>query len=286
MSNNQNISVHHSFDVQLAILLGSPELSILVHHFAYWVRFNERLGKNFRDGCYWTYQTHHELHAHFPYWTPRHLRTLIDKLVKIGILIKGNYNKSVIDHTTWFTLDFKNFDIAVKNDKSPRNDVNEEKYDLSGICQNRQTCDEIDKCIPDTIPTDTEQPVCVVPAKAAIRFCEIITSSKGKVKFSFEDLMSKVILGKKSWTNDEIEEAWSILCRYGQPVNDWFNFIEGTIKKIRIKKHNTNKKDMSCQMQKNTQEVLKKPRESYSGKDTWGHPLANFARQNGLGLCS
>ena len=104
---------HHSFDVNLAILLGSVDLAILVHHFQYWINKNKQLNRNFKDGFTWTYQTRQEIAAHFPYWSSNKVRRYTDELVKMKILRKGNYNRMSLDRTIWYAFeDEKNFTIA------------------------------------------------------------------------------------------------------------------------------------------------------------------------------
>lgn len=101
---NYKSLVTHSFNASIATQLKSVELAILLHHFQYWVDLNARLKRNFYEGRYWTYQTLKELHAHFPYWSEKQVRTYVDKLVDHGILLKGNFNKTPFDRTTWYTI--------------------------------------------------------------------------------------------------------------------------------------------------------------------------------------
>lgn len=100
-------SNHHSFDLNLAASLHSVDQAIFIHHISYWLDYNKRMKKNFHEGKYWTYQTLDDLHGHFPYWSLKQLRLIIDKLVKLGILIKGNFNVNKYDHTIWYALDFE-----------------------------------------------------------------------------------------------------------------------------------------------------------------------------------
>lgn len=134
--------------------------------------------------------------------------------------------------------------------------------------------------------TNNELNVCVVPDNPAVRYCEVITSSKGKVKFTYEDLMSKVVLERKDWIQSEIEAAWEIICKYGQPVNDWFHFIDGTIKKIRLKQNNTKQMEKKCHKDsdniKTSMKPLERRKDFYSANDTSERPLAILARQLGL----
>lgn len=42
----------------------------------------------------------------FTFWSVKTIQRIFDKLVKLGIVIKGNYNKKKYDRTLWVTLDY------------------------------------------------------------------------------------------------------------------------------------------------------------------------------------
>jgi hypothetical protein len=108
VSYNQSHSIH-SFSLEVATALKSVDQAIFLHHIFYWLEYNERAGKNFQEGRYWSYQTLEELQYHFPYWTVRQLRFIIEKLMKAGILLKGNFNENKYDHTTWYSIDYEKY---------------------------------------------------------------------------------------------------------------------------------------------------------------------------------
>ena len=128
--------------------------------------------------------------------------------------------------------------------------------------------------------------VCIVPESPAVRKCEKFTSSGSKILVSFQDLISRSIQEKKEWSMPEIEESWSIFEKYSHPVNDWFGFIEGTIKKIRIKQHNTKQETMKCKNASDPHAASMRRKGNYSEKDMSAPILANFARQIGLSIPS
>ncbi len=98
------MSIHHTFDIDIATELKSAELAILVHHFQYWVSYNSRMNRNFHDGKFWTYSTLKELAEHFPYLSTKQIERLMNKMIDKGILQKGNYNKTPFDRTVWYTF--------------------------------------------------------------------------------------------------------------------------------------------------------------------------------------
>lgn len=96
-------SIHHSFNIHLATFLKSADLAILMHHFEYWIDKNARANRNFHEGSYWTYDTLDELANTFPYYSRHQVKRMIEKLVEMKVLIRGNFNKSKFDRTCWYT---------------------------------------------------------------------------------------------------------------------------------------------------------------------------------------
>lgn len=139
---------HHSFDIDLATELKSIDLAVLVQHFQFWIRHNAAMKRNLHDDRTWTYQTLKDIAAHFPYWSCKQVERFINKLVSLGILVKGNYNKNPYDRTAWYA--FKN----------------EEKFSISRnremeIPESGNEIPQIGTPIPDTIPyalTNTNTP--------------------------------------------------------------------------------------------------------------------------------
>lgn len=147
-------SLHHSFDINLAIKLGSVDLAILVHHFQHWIAFNKRMGKNFKDGHTWTYQSRKEICARFPYWNYDHVKYLCEKLVKMDVLKTSNYNKSKIDKTLWYA--FSNECDYIQEPKSSNNVYEGQKCPSMGKSALREgkSAQPIPDTKPDTKPEE------------------------------------------------------------------------------------------------------------------------------------
>ena len=111
-------SQHHSFDVKLAIQFDCVALATLVHHFQYWINKNQKLGRNFIEGRTWMYQTCEEIAASLPYFSAHKVRRLTAKLVKMGILRKGNFNELSIDKTLWYSFENEEMFTIGKSAKS------------------------------------------------------------------------------------------------------------------------------------------------------------------------
>ena len=93
----------YSFEGNDAAKYGLPA-AILLHHIRWWIAKNEANGKHQHDGRTWTYNSRKAFTKLFPFLTEKQVRSGLDRLVKDGVLIKGNYNKSSYDRTSWYAL--------------------------------------------------------------------------------------------------------------------------------------------------------------------------------------
>lgn len=93
----------HHFNTNIASMYGVVE-AILINNFQFWLAKNEADGTNFYDGRYWTYNSRKALSDLFPYLTYDQIRRALEKLVKRGVLLTGNYNKVTTDRTLWYSF--------------------------------------------------------------------------------------------------------------------------------------------------------------------------------------
>ena len=91
------------FNLEIAVRYGTYP-AIVGQNFWYWVNENEKRGRNYHDGRYWVYNSVHSLRKTFPNLTAYQIRHAINELVSAGILIKGNYNQTSYDRTTWYAF--------------------------------------------------------------------------------------------------------------------------------------------------------------------------------------
>ena len=177
--------MHHSFDVNHAAIYGVHE-AILIHHFQHWISVNKRLKRNLHDGRTWSYQTLDEIAAHFPYLSKSTIFEILERLC-LGkgrrskkteldfepVLIKGNYNKTPFDRTTWYAFANEEMFIVLaqaKLDESPSQIPNEQEPTP----------------IPDTIPDDKPYTKTTTDAALAVPLRSAVAAS-----FHSEDLEQK-----------------------------------------------------------------------------------------------
>ncbi len=93
----------HSFDPKIAEMVGIAP-AVIYQNICWWIAKNEANEQNFYDGHYWTYNSVKAFSTLFPYLTEKQIRTSLDKLVEVGLIVTGNYNTSAYDRTKWFRL--------------------------------------------------------------------------------------------------------------------------------------------------------------------------------------
>lgn len=93
----------HQFSVEHAQKYGLRE-SILIANFQFWVSHNHANGTHAYDGRTWTYNSVRAFEDLFPYLTNKQIRTSLDALVTLNVLVRGNYNEKPADRTCWFAF--------------------------------------------------------------------------------------------------------------------------------------------------------------------------------------
>lgn len=95
--------MEYSFNVDIAQMYGVEE-SIFIHNLYFWILKNEANGRHWYEGRHWTYNSMAAFSELFPFWTTSQMRRIISNCVAKGAVIKGNFNKSNYDRTTWYAL--------------------------------------------------------------------------------------------------------------------------------------------------------------------------------------
>lgn len=145
----------YCFDDKIAKELGINAACVL-HNFAFWINKNIANNHNYFEGRYWTYNTREALSKLFPYMNPLKIYRVIGKLEEEGYILKGNFNKSHMDRTTWYALTEKCINMLVSCGYTiiGYSDTNYQKCKMqvanaqNASCKNEQT-------IPDSIYTDS-----------------------------------------------------------------------------------------------------------------------------------
>jgi len=107
-------------NTQLACLIGLNE-AIVIQQLHYWLERNKTTATNFHDGLYWTYGTIQEYRDRdFPFWSFDTVKRTLAKLIKLGFVIQGNFNKWKLDQTKWYSIDYAAVDEWINQNAQNR----------------------------------------------------------------------------------------------------------------------------------------------------------------------
>lgn len=105
----------HHFSVKVAEEVG-VSAAVIFENIAFWIKTNERNGRNIHDGKAWMFSSVASFKETFPYFTEKQIRNSLSKLFVCEFLTVGNYNKTQYDRTRWFALTEKG-NSFVRNDE-------------------------------------------------------------------------------------------------------------------------------------------------------------------------
>lgn len=103
--------MNHQFNIEIATNFG-VDVAIFLENIAFWTQRNIANRKNFKDGQYWVYNSLDAWTILFPYWSLQNIRTIIDKCINNGLLVKNNsLNKRKADRTCWYSMTEKAIEL-------------------------------------------------------------------------------------------------------------------------------------------------------------------------------
>ena len=80
------------------------EAAIMFANIEFWIWHNQLNKKHYYDGRYWTYNSQKAFQEQFPFWSRQNIRTILNKLLKKGYILKGALNDHKYDKTNWFAV--------------------------------------------------------------------------------------------------------------------------------------------------------------------------------------
>jgi len=89
---------------EIAAIKYGLEETILLQNFFFWINHNIKNKINQKDGKFWTFTSIDKLLKKYPFLSTGKIRSALETLLKIGILVKGNYNKNLYNKTSWYAF--------------------------------------------------------------------------------------------------------------------------------------------------------------------------------------
>ena len=97
------MTTHHAFSIEHARLYGMRE-AVLIRNLHFWVSHNHANGTHQHDGRTWTYNSVRAFEDLFPYLTYKQIRTSLDTLISLDVLVRGYYSTNLTDRSSWFAF--------------------------------------------------------------------------------------------------------------------------------------------------------------------------------------
>ena len=98
-----DISATYFFNTKAAMDFG-VDAAVILSSFYHWQMKNQSERRNYHDGRYWTYNSKKAMKRYFPWMSERQIGYVLDKLSDGGVIVKGNFNKSALDRTLWYSV--------------------------------------------------------------------------------------------------------------------------------------------------------------------------------------
>jgi biotin operon repressor len=127
---------------KLAKLLGISE-TIILNQIHYWLEKK----KNIIEGRSWVYNTYENWQEQICFLSVSTIKKAIKKMESIGIIIASNFNRSKVDKTKWYTIDYEVLGklYEAENDKERDEEISEDKIS-STVEENNKGSDINDQC--------------------------------------------------------------------------------------------------------------------------------------------
>ena len=95
----------HVFEIEVAQQVG-VNAAVIYQYLWYWCEKNRANGLHLHDGRYWTHCTLKAFGGLFPYLSEMQIRTAINKLIEVGLVVKDSYGKT--NRTSWYSANKHN----------------------------------------------------------------------------------------------------------------------------------------------------------------------------------
>ncbi|MBA4538811.1 DnaD domain protein [Bacillus aquiflavi] len=232
----------------LAKKIGLNE-AIVLQQLHYWIKSSS----HFYENRHWVYNTYEGWQKQFPFWSISTIRRAFSKLEKRGFLETGNFNKSSIDKTKWYSINYDMLEgvnkCSVQNEQSSEQNEHSHDQNEQVVCSKRtNNMLKVNRPIPEKT---TENP-------AEITKVDKADARKQENPFAFFEENGFGMIGRylsekiSNWCDDLTEElvleAMKIAVEQGKMK---WNYVEAILKDW------TSKNIKTVQQVKTTQKAYK-----------------------------
>lgn len=102
--------MEHAFNTNIAKEY-DLDIATILNNFKFWTLVNLANKRHIHDGLCWTFNSIPAFCEIFPYWTRHQIEHLLKKIMKLGLVVSGNYNSHKYDRTRWYALTAKAYQL-------------------------------------------------------------------------------------------------------------------------------------------------------------------------------
>jgi uncharacterized phage protein (TIGR02220 family) len=153
----------------LAVKIGINE-AIVLQQIHFWLSSSKHVIEERK----WIYNTYKDWQKQMPFWSESTIKRAIHSMEKQGYLISGNWNKTKMDNTKWYTIDYERVEVLDEHASEPSMDQDEPSSDSDWIVE--------ETSLNQAIPESTSK----ITSKKKIPVVEIIQYLNEKTKASYK----------------------------------------------------------------------------------------------------
>jgi uncharacterized phage protein (TIGR02220 family) len=194
----------------LAVRIGVNE-TVLLQQVHYWLVKSSHV----KEGRTWIYNTYRDWQEQLPFWSESTIKRAVKSLEEKGLLMTANWNKSKLDNTKWYSIDYQQ--LAAMEGTSPTADQTSVQLDSANDANWDGVELNLTKPIPESTSENSTEKKNSVPFEPIIDYLNAKTKSNYKAKskktqelivarwnegFILEDFKKVIDLKTEEWLND------------------------------------------------------------------------------------
>jgi uncharacterized phage protein (TIGR02220 family) len=171
--------------------------------------------KHVKAGRTWIYNTYKDWQEQFPFWSESTIKRAVKSLEEKGLLMTANWNKSKLDNTKWYSIDYQQLagieGVALKGEQTSV------QLDTPNVANWDASESNLTKPIPEITSENSTEKKNPVPFEQIIDYLNVKTHSSYKAKskktqelivarwnedFILEDFKKVIDLKAEEWLED------------------------------------------------------------------------------------
>ena len=202
--------------------------AVMINCMQFWINKNKANNNHYYDGHYWMYNSIDAFTKLLPFFSAKQIRSILEKLISVGVLITENYNRTKYDRTLWYAFkDEQKFLEQNEKNNVPKKENRKTPDGKNDLTSGENSFAQMGKPIPVKEPY--KKPECDI-ISARTRMQENFTPPTLEEMLNYARMMNQTAgMGGFHCTKQVAEEFWSYYTangwvvgnEYKTPILDW-----------------------------------------------------------------